>query len=418
MGIEISRIEKEFILNSVCDKSIPLRFHGSKIQTHGFLKAVNDDYIILSGEPDLETLFPAGSKLTTYFSYFGHVMTFETEVRGIGDGDLKVDFPTGIHKNLARKYERVSAPHDVSISFEMQDMKISLNFPKTEEYDPVEVPEYSEEYNPNQINSLIETFREKVNSKVTTNTVTMFRERPPQGFQEHLVTQTGKIFFIPNTAGKIPENDFEMGGRIITRAMLLRPEKVSANEDVTQDRLPQLLAEKRAEGIKAEIYCPIIFHEYAVGFIYLAQKEGKDGVFDRDLLDETYQFSKVLAYALKINGYFKEQIPEKKRYEGDIIDISASGLLFANGSEQLAATLMLYADIDLNLSFGQRSMRIGARLMRKFEGSAMNYFGIQFMEIKPEDFRFLFDYVYGRSVSQEDEELWEGGAEPPKLDLS
>ena len=36
-------------------------------------------------------------------------------------------------------------------------------------------------------------------------------------------------------------------------------------------------------------------------------------------------------------------------------------------------------------------------------------------DIKPEDFRFIFEIVYGRSVTAEDEENWEGGTPPPKL---
>ena len=418
MGNEISRIEREFVLNSVCDNGISIRIHGHKVQTTSLIKAVDEEYVVLAGETGLDTLFPAGSIIRIYFSYYGHVMTFNTTVRSIQDGDLKVDFPSGIHKNLTRKYERVPPPEDVFIAFELQDVKISLNFPKTEEYDPVEPPEYSDDYDPKDIEALVDTFRDKVKQKVTVNTVTMFRERPPSGFEENLITETGKIFFIPNTSGRFPENDYEMGGRIITRAMLLQPDSSSVEEGFTQDRLPQLLAEKSDRGIRAEIYCPIIYHEYAVGYIYLRQGLDKEGVFDHDLLDETFQFSKILAFALKLNGYFKEQIPEKSRYDGDIIDISASGLLFVNGSEKLDKSLMLYADIDLTLSFGPRSMRISARIMRKFQGKTINYYGIQFMEIKPEDFRFLFDYVYGRSVTREDEELWEGGAAPPELDFS
>ena len=43
MGKAISRIEKEFILNSVCDNAIPLRIHGYKVQTNGIIKSVDDD---------------------------------------------------------------------------------------------------------------------------------------------------------------------------------------------------------------------------------------------------------------------------------------------------------------------------------------------------------------------------------------
>ena len=415
MGSTISRIEREFILNSVCDNAIPLKLSGYKVKASGTLETVDDDFIIISSEEGVEELFPVGSEVRVYFSYYGHVMTFVTHVSGILDGNLKADVPESIHKNLTRKYERVVPPDGVSISFEQRGAKIALSFPRTEEYDPVDIPEYTEGYDPGNIQGLVAAFREKVKDKVSENTVTMYRGRPPKGLEETLICQTGKIFYIPSTLGNLPENDYELDGRIVTRALLLRSERIGVNEEVLQDRLPVLLAEKREKGIIAEIFCPIIYHEYAVGFIHLVQSGRKDKVFDRALLDETYQFSKILAYALKISGYFKETIPEKSEYDGEILDMSASGLLFANNSEALEKSLLLYSDIDVQFRFGPRSMRIGARIMRKFSGNSVNYFGIQFMEIKPEDFRFLFDFVYGRDVTSEEEELWEGGSDPPKL---
>ena len=415
MGSTVSRIEKEFILNSVCDKGILLRLSGDKKRVLGRIESVDDDYILIASDESLSDYFIAGNEIRAYFSYFDHVMTFETIVRGFVDKTLKADFPGSIHKNLTRKYERVSPPPKVSISFEIQEAKVDLAFPKTEEYNPAEPPDYSEEYDPANLESLIDVFREKVKHKATKNTVTMFRERPPKGFEENLVVQTGKILFIPNTAGRFPENDYEMGGRIITRAMMMGTGGNFDNEGASQDKLPELLAGKSKAGIRAEIYCPIIYHEYAVGIIYLAQLYETDGVFDHDLLDETHQFAKILAYSLKANGYFKEQDLQNNQYTGDIIDISASGLLFANGSESLDETLALYADIDLGLKFDLRAMRIGARVMRKLKDTKMGYYGIQFMDIKPEDFRYLFEYVYGRSVTSEDEEQWEGGTPPPKL---
>ena len=39
-----------------------------------------------------------------------------------------------------------------------------------------------------------------------------------------------------------------------------------------------------------------------------------------------------------------------------LVDISASGLLFANSSEALEKSLMLYSDIDVQLRFGPRSI--------------------------------------------------------------
>ena len=417
MGSEISRIEKEFILNSVSDNGIPVRVHGNKLHSAASIKSVNEDFVEIVVEGPTDSLIAVGDTIRIYVSYFGHVMTFECVVRGISENIIRADFPEKIYKNLKRKYERVVAPANSSVSFQIQDTKVELKFPKTEEFDPVEPPEFIDDFDLSNMESLVDGFREKIKRKASVNTITMFRERLPSGFEEQIISQTGKILYIPNTAGRFPENDYQMGGRIITRGMLLQQAQIDVNEEITQDRLPSLLAEKQAKGIYAEIFCPIIFHEYAVGYIYLAKTDDSEGVFDHDLLETTYQFSKVLAYSLKTSGYFKEDIPELREYQGEIIDISASGLLFANSAQTLEDALVLYTDVELNLRFPERGMKIGARVMRKYSDDNLTYFGIQFMEMKPEDMRFLFGFVYGRDLTIEDEELWEGGSEPPELDL-
>ena len=151
MGSTVSRIEKEFILNSVCDKGIPLRLSGTKARIIGQVASVDEEYIVITSDESLSDCFVAGSEIRAYFSYFEHVMTFDTIVRGFLDNGLKADFPRSIHKNLTRKYERVSPPFNVSISFEIQEAKIELAFPKTEEYNPAEPPEYSEDYDPGDL---------------------------------------------------------------------------------------------------------------------------------------------------------------------------------------------------------------------------------------------------------------------------
>jgi hypothetical protein len=42
---------------------------------------------------------------------------------------------------------------------------------------------------------------------------------------------------------------------------------------------------------------------------------------------------------------------------------------------------------------------------------------VLFMRMQPEDFRFLFEHLYGKRFSEEYEGKWEGGAPPPPLDL-
>ena len=423
MGTLIRRIEKEFVLGAVSDKEMELEITANKIKATCKITKIGDEYLMLQVngdtiEKERQSVFLVGEKLGAYFSYFGHVMTFTATIREVDVDVLRIDFPEALYKNLSRKYTRVSAPINSMVSFSLQDTQIDLSFPKSEEYDPVDVPDLAKTHDAKNMELLVETFREKVKRWASVNTLTMFRDRSPRGFEESIIARTGKILFIPDTSGSFPGDNSEFGERIITRELLLSDSvMLPGNAGDSHDRIASFLSKKYERGVHAEIFCPILYRQYTAGYIYIAQDQDKVERFDQNLLDFIYQFSKIIAYSLKINGYFDDVLPEENDYEGAIVDISASGILFNNESEKLRTKLALFTDLDLVLKFGDRTLRVVGRIMRKAQLDGTTLYGVQFMQVKPEDFRFLFEYVYGRVVSSEDEAMWEGGSEPPELDL-
>ena len=91
--------------------------------------------------------------------------------------------------------------------------------------------------------------------------------------------------------------------------------------------------------------------------------------------------------------------------------------LLSHPEKKLSELLGMYGDLKLVLKIGPRRMEIFSRVMRKYKTGGLYFYGIQFLEIEPENFRFLFDYVYGRPFSDDDDRFWEGGTEPPELDF-
>lgn len=417
MGTGVSRIEQEFILTTVQDKRFTVQVHGTRKESDGRISSVNGNEV----EIELTEPFPAvvDEKVRVFFSYYGHVMTFSSQVKRTESGKLVIRYPQGVYKHLQRKYERVTPPMEIQVTFQLENTKVELNFPKTEEYNPADPPEVSDQFNPNSLLDLMRTFRESLTDRCTANTITMYRDREPSTFEERLIARTGKILYIPSTAGDFPDFEESLNNQVITREMLARESQATEAGGVgglTQEGLARYLNAKREQGVICEIYCPVIFHEYVVGYVYLASSD-VDKLFDEDLVKYAHQFSRMLAYSLKINGYFKNMDLEPEEYNAKIVDLSASGLLFAHNSRKLKDTLMTYADINLSLRVGDRRLRIGSRVMRKFEDRSACFYGVQFLEMTPEDFRFLFDLVYGRPFTQEDDNLWEGGAPPPPLEL-
>jgi hypothetical protein len=134
-------------------------------------------------------------------------------------------------------------------------------------------------------------------------------------------------------------------------------------------------------------------------------------------MEYVQQFAKVLCYSLVTNGYFKVENSTERRYEAPIIDMSASGLLFAHTSTELVKELLVHTDLELTVRFEKHTMAVGSRIMRKFRDAENTYFGVLFLRIEQEDFHYLFQYLYGKPFDPSQEATWEGGAPPPPLDM-
>ncbi|HET6451677.1 MAG TPA: PilZ domain-containing protein, partial [Spirochaetia bacterium] len=102
------------------------------------------------------------------------------------------------------------------------------------------------------------------------------------------------------------------------------------------------------------------------------------------------------------------------------------GLLFAHSSSDLVKELLIHTDLDLTVRLeggpdgpsATRTIPVGGRIMRKFKDAENTYFGLLFLHIEPEDFAYLFHYLYGKEFDPSQEGRWEGGAPPPPLDMS
>lgn len=81
MGITISRIEKEFILKAMDEKKLPLKIHGTRKVADGVILNLQEEKWLdfFHENQDWES-FEEGEPLRIFFSYFGHVMTFQSKV--------------------------------------------------------------------------------------------------------------------------------------------------------------------------------------------------------------------------------------------------------------------------------------------------------------------------------------------------
>lgn len=418
MGTMIGRIEQEFILNNLAEKSIPLELQVKKLRIQGVILSVEDDSLLFSSSSSEINNLRKGESVTVFFSFYSNTMTVKCRVTGEGN-PVKLKLEGGVYKNLKRKFVRVNPDGEIGLTFTLENARVILDFPKTREYEAFDSEIFSDEFDFSSIESLIKDFKQKASRIASENKIVMFRSKSPETFEEKLITETGKCLFIPDTeAGKLPGRNIPVSGMIITDEYFLNrdgTEKEYLGKTLRQ--VDKHIRGKFEKGINAEIYCPVIYHEYAVGYIYLVNEKNRLVVFTEKDLTFCKEFSRFLAYVLDKNGYFSDKKEAEDEFKPEIIDISASGLLFTHPEKKLSELLGLYGDIHLTLKVGHRKLNILSRVMRKYEYRSQFFYGIQFLEIEPEDFRFLFEYVYGRSFTEEDDRLWEGGAVPPDLEF-
>jgi hypothetical protein len=58
--------------------------------------------------------------------------------------------------------------------------------------------------------------------------------------------------------------------------------------------------------------------------------------------------------------------------------------------------------LSVKLKTERRTVATKAKIVRRYKDSSQHYFGCRFIEMEPEDLRFLFEYIYGKPFTDKD----------------
>jgi hypothetical protein len=427
MGTEVGRIEKEFVFKSLVDDRVPCDVHGSRREFACRFSGIEEDRVAMSPlEGKLEGI-ATGEEVRVFFYLRNNYHTFASKVVEITPERVIVLQPPGVYKNLQRKFERVKLNGSIDVSFSLSGTKVELNFPKSDRFNPVEPPEENVTFDPRRIQEVVRAFRVKMETLCTDNKIVMLRDRMPRQWEERTIVRMGKSLWIPSTGEDFPSRDPFPDERVVTKSDLIALEEEAGSAAyVITSKLGNILYEKTKKDIVSELWCPVQYNEYVVGYIHVWNTGARRERISRDTIEFVQEFAKVLCYSLVTNGYFKVENSTERRYEAPIIDLSASGLLFAHTAADLVKELLVHTDIDLVIRLeggpdgpsALRTIPVGGRIMRKFRDAENSYFGLLFLKIDEDDFQYLFRYLYGKEFDPSLEGRWEGGAPPPPLDMS
>jgi hypothetical protein len=321
------------------------------------------------------------------------------EVNTIKDDLIHCNIPEMLYKNLDRNYLRVDAPSDLKIVYTFRGDRYNLAFPKVMEFEDIGASELIRNIDPRNLSGLIDQMKSWIKNYATGYKIVSFKDKKPDITEERIVSETGKALYLPSTLGYLPQTDPYPKKRLITEEMFKRYlESTGVGMAFLDDACARFIKSKFDEGIYSDAWVPILFHEYVIGYIHIwINKEGKLP-FDFTVLDNMYEFSKVLAFSLKENGYFERGKIHNEPFEGRILDISASGLLFAYPHTTLSSTLLVDSELTIQIITPKRTVNVVTRIVRRFKDRAAGYFGCRFIGLEPEDMRFLFEYLYGKPM--------------------
>ena len=410
MATPVTRIEKEFFLQTLFTAQIPVMYiHG---QTQYFLyMAQKPTKGQLFFKPDRPI---AGLKvhknINLIFDYYGEVIIFTVEVADIKETHIVTFEPEFLHKNLARSFHRVSPPADLQVFFTLKGEYYSLPYPRIHNYEdeaPAELIDTMDPTNLDGIYSQIIAWGENIASGIK---ITLFQDTKPSFTEERLLAGTGKSFYLPSTLGTFPIQDPYPKRRLVTEEMFKRYlESTGVDKQSVNGACADFIKKKNEAGVFSELWVPILFQEYAVGYIHIwVQNEEGAKPLDYGVIDSLYQFTKVLAVSLKTNGAFDHGKMENKTFITQVIDISASGLLFTYPDLTYAKKLLPETEVSAQLKTEHRAINTMVKIVRQYkDGVQMNY-GCRFLDMEPEDLRFLFEYLYGKTFSPEEKDFFMG----------
>jgi c-di-GMP-binding flagellar brake protein YcgR len=397
MATLIKSIEKGILLKALYDEKLPLTYYKDRSEYILTLEKPARDEMLFRVDLPIENL-DIGEQIHLTFEYRGKAIAFNVKILKKNEPtDITCSIPDSFLKDLERSYSRVRVPSEMQIQFTVQGDRYDLSFPKLIEYDAEDMGGFFKNSDQTNISELIEQIATWIESFTSDHQLVLFKDTKPSITEERIISETGKSLFLPLVQEGFPPTDPFPHKRLVTEDIFKRYlESTGIGLSFINSAYNRFLKAKVEKGIFSDAWIPILFHEYVIGFIHLwIDEEGKKP-FDYSMIDTLYQFTKVLAYSLEINGFFDKGKRENDTFEGNVIDISASGLLFAYPPSDISSALKPDNRLTIKIITPLRTITTSAVIIRRFKDKSLGYYGCQFDKMAIEDKKYLFEFIYGK----------------------
>ncbi len=385
-----SRVEKEYIIDILFTKKIPLSFFvKEKYEFSGTI--VRYDAFTLTIQHNCKLPLSIYQKLTFIFFVRDNRHMFTSTIKAIVNSQtFTISFPDNIVRNIQRRYQRITLKENtVSVTF--QSKTEHLDFPETTTFRIFDETLLKLE-TINNIQDMIDGFRRKM-SVFSKNAIVIFKNRNPSTLEEFLIVKTGKSFYIPNSFKYFPDSQVYDVEKVIVNEDIIEYYKLLGNDsNVASQKINQLLLLKQKKNILTELYYPVIYKKFVIGYLYLMNEVEKNSQIAFNIINNLEEFSKLLIASLIKNNYFTRT--EYLTVEANIVDISAGGIQFFSDNNSIASNLFEKDEMQLNFRIEDNIFSLKAFARRRWKDEDKWYYGVQFDDTQTEQIEILKNIIY------------------------
>lgn len=408
MASLVKNLEKEFLLNTAKREGALISMSTGTGEWNVRIVDVSPKGIGFAHEIPLRFL-RKGTSYDFQYKVRGQTIAFKTPILEPGERRFVAAIPDKMYKNLSRRYTRLPPPGDLAASFAFAGERYDLDFPSSTAFNPDVEPQASPDFNPADLKGLMLDFEQKALSIGSERGIVMFKDRDPTSPEERLAAQTGRCFYLPTIISGIPKSDPFAERSILTREDFIAwYMETGLDPEQAENELTRFERSKRSAGVLSELLVPILFQDYAIGCASIINTQPGKPPFDLRAVETFISFARVFAWSLKLHGYFKGSSKLEEDYRTQVVDVSAGGLLFACHDPKLLQALKENLPVTVRLASKRRSIDAAGVIRRHYVGGPEGFFGIEFTMMAPEDFRFLFEYLYGRPFTDDESDSVEG----------
>jgi len=401
MSIPLKKLERDFVFTFLLKNKVNIEFKSKSNSKSGIIIEMNSKELKIELEHSDKELFSVPDILNAFFYFQNSYHTFRTHIIKMKGNVLIIENPEIIVKNLDRKHDRIATNGKIIVKITVMGELNELNYPKSRMFYFPETPPISADFSDLKIDTLLKRFKEKMNVLVSYNKIVMLRNIQPKTFFEKAVIEKGKAVIFLNTRADFPTRRIYDSIDNLTKQDYIDFEIKTNNTDPLN--INKAISNNLITLSKANIFSyaiiPVLYKNYVVAFIYLANNYDREIKIDEKIINYTVQYSKILTYTLMLNQYFKEE-------DGEIIDINLPvtdlspgglGIVINQGINNKDIDLLSPQGKNFKMSFKieGREINLSSKLVRKIKQSDRYILGFIFLDIKSDDFEFLEKYLYG-----------------------